>query len=214
MPKFDPKYFDEEFYKGKTKGAIRDKDSPFYRFFASRTDTCIKHIMEISHRGSKSDFSILDVGGGVGWEAHHYLEYGYDSHVCDVSSWAIENTVMPVERARKCDVRKLVSEYGENKFDLVIANRVLAYLPNNREAQRAINQLAAVSKKSILFAIICSDHKGAQVQKWTTGSGRLNYQPKSKYEEMFSKNKLWLNERLTDIMLGSDWDCVWWMCKE
>jgi len=212
--KFDKGYFDEDFYVTKAKGAIRDLDSPHYRTFAAKVAACLKWVPY----SSKKSFKILDVGCGVGWEAKHYREYGYDACGVDVSKWAYENSVLSPDKKYKGDVRNLTKmfrpeEYPKNVFDLVIANRVLAYLPDKREITKAIENLIAVSKRHLLFAIICSDHKGAQVQKWTKGSGRLSYLPKAWYEQRFKDQGLTLNETFTKIMLAGDWDCVWWYEK-
>lgn len=213
MKKFDENYFDEDFYKSGDKGAIRNLDSPHYRMFASKVDTCIQKMT--SHKKiRKVDFTILDVGCGVGWEAKHYIEYGYDAYGCDVSAWAFNNSVLP-DGHRFCgDIRRLVDVIPPAKFDLVIANRILAYLPSEEDIINALKQLIMFAKRNILLAIICSDHKGKMVQEWAKGSGRITFLPKAWYEKQFKSLGLMLRKDLTEIMLAGDWDCVWWLRKK
>jgi hypothetical protein len=208
MSRFNANYFDEEFYRGKGKGAIRDQDSPHYRAFAVRVDSCLR-AMEVD----KERFKVLDVGCGVGWEVKHYMDMGYDTAGADVSKWAHEHCVIPEWKHTCIDVRKLDTIYPADSIDLVIANRILAYLPKS-QAMRGVEQLVKVSRKHILCAIICSDHKGEMVRKWAKGSGRLNIEPKQEWLKRFAKLGLSIDERNTTIMTHRGWDCIWWLRKE
>lgn len=61
----DPKYFDEEFYKGKTKekGGERDLLYTSNREYGLRLGRVFRD--EVPY---PSDWTILDIGGGTGWD--------------------------------------------------------------------------------------------------------------------------------------------------
>lgn len=209
MTKFDAGYFDEDFYKGEGKGAVRNEDSPHYHFFTARVRWCLQR-----ERMEPNSTRILDIGCGIGWEPCHYLNAGYDAYGVDVSEWAYSNSVLPPGRKFVGDVRKLDKVFKSSEvFNLVVANRILAYLPSTGQIVRGMRQIVKLSSRFICFAIICSDHKGTKVQQWTKGSGRLTYMPKAWYEKWFKKLGLKLHKEYTDYMLQGDWDCVWFLEK-
>ena len=206
MSKYDKDYFDKDFFgdSGK-KGSQRDFDNPFYHFFVARVVYCIRNIIP----EEKKVETVLDLGCGMGFKVNLYLGHGFDAYGADVSKYAIENTIAPVGRCSIGDIRTFKAK---NKCDLVVAERVLGYLPA-RDSLRAIRNIAQSSKRYVLFAIICSDHKDKDRPKYGS-PGRLNINTKAWWEERFKRAGLKIHAQATKSMVGDDWDCIWWTEKE
>lgn len=195
----DEDYFDEDFYRGGGKGAVRDKDSPFYRMYASRVLSCI---------GGK-EYKILDVGCGMGIRTMHYVTAGEAVVGFDVSKWAYESTVLPEGRHVLGDVRKINTYFLYRAFDVVNVERVMAYLPEE-DARETVGRVVEVASKYVIFSIICSDHGDGKAAK-RGAPGRLNINTKQYWEELFVEVDLTLNEEYTKRMRAQGWDCIWFL---
>lgn len=198
-PYFDKDYFDRDFYTGETglKGNRRDQDCPGYNDWATR----IKQAF-----GSEIK-TVLDIGAGVGIRTLHHIENDYDAYPCDISDYARDNSVLP-DKHIQCDIRELYKI--DRTFDLVIAERVICYLPAEYALQ-ALQQIDKKADKYIAFNIICSDHKLDWAVEVGRKSNRLNIAPKKFWNELFSMFENWeLDKEKTDIMLNyGEADCFW-----
>ena len=198
---FDPKWFDESFYRG-SKGSKRDVVSPFYHFFVGRVLSTYK---DKSYEGMK----LLDIGCGMGLRTSIYRNHKIDAHGFDVSEWAKKNSILPPKRHTCGDARRVDEFFEKDFFDLVVPERVMAYLPKE-DAEATVQKLTSLTKKDIIFSIICADHlsearvKGGQ-------PGRINIAPKSFWLKCFEKAGLEINEEKTAIMCAGGWDCIWFL---
>ena len=202
---FNADWFDENFYRG-GKGSIRDKESPFYRMFVNRV---IETFGEEEYKG----LQLLDCGCGLGIRTNIYICQGFDAFGIDISKWAHENHVLEEGHHECVDLRWIPDGlFGIEKFDLLSVERVMGYIPK-RDAQKVVKNLVKLTKKNIIFSIICSDHSGSEAV--LRGSpGRINIAPKKFWLEIFKKAGLIVNGEKTAIMCKSDWDCVWFLEKE
>lgn len=204
--KFDSNFFDEEFYRSSEKapigiglkGAKRDGNSPYYIEYAAK--------MKEAFAGCEG-FSILDIGGGMGWRTMNHIENGFDAYACDISRWAFENSIMPSGKHYCMDIRDVGQI--ERQFDIVNVERILEYLPAS-EMFRALE--AAWSRVRpggfMVASIICSDHRDQSVV-FCAQPGRLNICPRDGWLEIFFDLGAKIDEDKTKIFLGNDWDCVW-----
>lgn len=204
---FDKNFFDEEFYLSKqkdahgdgVKGAKRDKLSWNMCEFSSKVDRCL------ANTGCKS---ILDIGGGIGVRTELYVKKEYDAYVCDISEWACQNSLMKDRHYCK-DIRN-IGEIGK-KFDVIITERIIEYLPT----EYAIDAMKSVYDnvdKYAFFSIVCSDHRDPNIPL-LGAPGRMNINKKSYWENLFSKFKWSIDKEKVDIMLENDWDCIWVLKK-
>ena len=201
--KFDPSWFDEGFYRG-SKGSIRDKESPFYHQFVNRV------LMTYKDK-SYEEMKLLDVGCGLGIRTMIYRKNKIDAYGLDVSRWAYENTALPDFKHFCGDVRKVGRFFELRSFDLVVAERIMGYIPK-KDAEFAVKRLASLTKKNIIFSIICSDHRSKQ-RVLSGAPGRINIAPKSFWLSCFEKASLKINIEKTAIMCQGGWDCVWFLEK-
>jgi 2-polyprenyl-3-methyl-5-hydroxy-6-metoxy-1,4-benzoquinol methylase len=199
--KFDPLWFDEGFYRG-GKGSIRDKESPFYRQFVNRV---LKTYEDKSYEGMR----LLDVGCGLGIRTAIYRENKIDAIGFDVSKWAYNNTVLPDFKHFCGDVRSVGGFFEHNSFDLVVAERIMGYVPR-QDAAIIVKRLAQMTKRNIIFSIICSDHKSKQ-RVLSGAPGRINIASKAFWLDCFRKANLKINIEKTAIMCKGGWDCVWFL---
>ena len=199
--KFDAKWFDEGFYRG-AKGSKRDEVSPFYHFFIGRVLSTYK---DKSYEGMK----LLDIGCGMGFRTNIYRNHKIDATGLDVSEWASENSVLPPKRHICGDIRYVHKLFTRKSFDLVVPERVMAYLPKE-DATLTVKRLAALTKKNIIFSIICADHL-SETRVKSGSPGRINIAPKSFWLDCFEKADLEINEEKTAIMCAGGWDCIWFL---
>lgn len=201
---FDAEYFDEEFYvcRTGTKGGKRDVEIPVFPFYVSLMLECF---------GGKG-FKFLDIGCGVGLRTMHYINAGEDAIGFDVSKYAYEHSALPDEKKVLGDVRNIAEIFPENSFDVINCERTMSYLPEE-DANEIIKNLAKVTKKYVMFAIICTDHKDQNLQ--VAGKpGRLNINTKEYWENLFFLNGLMIDFEKTKIMRPEYWDCTWVVRKQ
>lgn len=205
MAKFDPSFFDEEFYRSTKigpngiglKGAKRDSNSPFYVEYAWKVTKALADDPDCK--------TMLDIGGGVGYRSENHESEGRDVYTCDVSKWAADNSIRP-DKHYHLDIRKLSTI--NRQFDLVNVERVIEYLPA-RESLKALKEVDAVASKYIFLAIICADHVDGEGITVRAAPGRLNINTKAYWDGLFAKMPWTLDQAKTDIMLEGGWDCIW-----
>lgn len=196
---FNAEWFDESFYRG-GKGSIRDKESPFYHLFISRV---LATYGDKSYEGMK----LLDVGCGMGIRTMIYRRNRIDAYGLDISKWAFENSVLPEGKHFCGDTRKVSGFFEQRSFDLVVAERVMGYIPKE-DAAATVKRLASLTKKNIIFSIICLDHVSKQ-RVLSGAPGRINIAPKSFWSDCFGAANLKINKEKTAIMCKGGWDCIW-----
>jgi len=204
MDNFDKNFFDEEFYRMKTqdkkgvgiKGAKRDENSPFYKEFSGKVNRILKDKIK----------TILDIGGGLGIRTKNYVDLGFEAYCCDVSEWAYQNSVIGKEKHFCCDVRDIDTKVL-GIYDLVIAERILCYIPESG-IDKALDNIYNKCIRYAIFSIICSDHKD-QERPILGAPGRVNIRPKEYWLEKLNKFKWKIDEEKTKVMLENGWDCVW-----
>ena len=201
---FDSNWFDEDFYRG-GKGSIRDKESPFYHFFINRV---LQTYGDKSYEGMK----VLDVGCGMGIRTAIYRRHNIDAYGVDVSKWAHENNILPEGKHFCSDARNIQELFPANSFDLVVPERVMGYIPKINAA-KTVQKLASLTKKNIIFSIICSDHKSKE-RVISGAPGRINIAPKAFWLDCFKKANLEINVEKTAVMCKDGWDCIWFLEKQ
>ena len=194
---FKADYFDEDFYKSKTgvKGTHkRDENNMAYMEFSRR----VRQAFDINTK------TILDIGAGVGVRTINYINREFDAYPCDVSKYAYDNSKLP-ERHYLSDIRDL--KEVDRTFDIVIADRVLGYIPPE-DSLRALQAIDSKSDKYIILSIICLDHIDPAIVECAK-PGRINIQLKSFWNELFKSFPHWtLDKEKTDIMLQNGWSCI------
>lgn len=189
--KFSAEYFDEDFYVSKTgvKGFHRrDQNCPNFIEFARRIKEAFK---------DTDCRSILDIGAGTGIRTTNHIQNGFDAYPYDVSKYGYDNSVLP-NRHYLSDIRNLSSVH--RTFDIVIAERVLGYIPPE-DSEKAVSACFEKAKKYLVFSIICEDHPDKQGVVEVARPGRINIQMSSFWEDIFKKFKMTLDEEKTKIML-------------
>ena len=123
------KYYDKDYFHGATKSNYSDY---------AENDT---------HRGRAYDIkrkfpdaiTILDVGCAYGYVVKYLREMGYEAFGCDVSEYAISQSVCP----EYCKVGSVTDLPYKQKFDLVISTDVLEHLHND-DVAKAVSELKRV----------------------------------------------------------------------
>lgn len=196
---FKADYFDEDFYRCNTgtKGLHRrDVNHDVYKWFSERVHDCLK---------DTDCKTMLDIGAGIGIRTTNHIANGYDAYPCDVSTWACQNSVLP-DKHYIADVRDL--DRIKRNFDVVIAERVLGYIPKE-DSFKALKEVVSKARKFVFLSIICSDHRDQQIPI-TAKPGRINIQPRKFWEDLLNKiPNIELDIEKTKKMLKDDWDCLY-----
>jgi ubiquinone/menaquinone biosynthesis C-methylase UbiE len=101
--------------------------------------------------------------------------------------------------------------FPDNSFDVINCERTICYLPE-KYADKVIGQLKRVSKKYIVFTIICADHVDPNLPV-LGAPGRKNINTKAYWKNLFAKHELNIDEERTATMRGGGWDCIWVVTK-
>ena len=195
---FDAKQFDSDFYhcetgtKGKHK---RDVNHDVYLWFSERLTDAFK---------DTDCKSVLDIGAGLGIRTTNHIANGFDAYPCDVSQYGHDHSVLP-DKHYLADVRDLSKV--DRTFDIVIAERVLGYIPP-KDSLKALKQIDSKADKYIVFSIICSDHKDRNIVEIAKPL-RKNIQPQQFWLDLFAKFNWHFDEDKTNTFLKDDWSCIW-----
>lgn len=97
------------------------------------------------------DKATLDVGCGPGFFSQRLVQRGANVLACDLGPNLVERTKQRVGcRAQVADALRLVEEFGENRFDLVVSSECIEHTPSPIEALR---QMAGVLKPGGYLAV-------------------------------------------------------------
>jgi len=93
----------------------------------------------------------LDVGCGLGFFSERLVQRGADVVACDLGPNLVEQTKQRAGcRAQVADALRLVQQFGENRFDLVVSSECIEHTPSPIEALR---QMAGVLKPGGYLAV-------------------------------------------------------------
>jgi 2-polyprenyl-3-methyl-5-hydroxy-6-metoxy-1,4-benzoquinol methylase len=93
----------------------------------------------------------LDVGCGLGFFSQRLVQRGADVVACDLGPYLVEQTRQRAGcRAQFGDALRLVEEFGESRFDLVVSSECIEHTPSPIEALR---QMAGVLKPGGFLAV-------------------------------------------------------------
>jgi len=196
VKRFDDGYFDEKFFSASEdpeKGAMRGKLSPHDVFF-------INKVLEIFPEKSLTFF---DVGGGLGWRAKLLFERGRDVEYCDISKFAIENSVFN----GKGFVHDITKKFPPKKYDIVICNRVLGYLEESG-IKRALRNLKEIFEKYLILSVVTADHRDKWIRSVALQS-RKRLLSKKFYLDLFRELGLRIDKEKTFKIRRPAWDNVW-----
>jgi len=198
--KFDPAFFDENFYAG-LKGAVRNRDSADHYEFALRAWKIF----------GEQGYHWLDVGCGLGFVVRHLQNLREKAEGCDISEYAVKNAV-----THDIWKRNLLDfwQYG-GIWDIVICNRTLEYLPEDK-IQGALWNIKCIFFVALILVVIPTDHINPAIPLLGSDAiglsqGRLTMKPKSWWEKQFEEQGLFYDTLLTRAfkMHKPDWDGIY-----
>jgi 2-polyprenyl-3-methyl-5-hydroxy-6-metoxy-1,4-benzoquinol methylase len=93
----------------------------------------------------------LDVGCGLGFFSERLVKRGADVIACDLGPTLVERTKQRAGcHAQVADALRLVEQFGENRFDLVVSSECIEHTPAPGEALR---QMAGVLRPGGYLAV-------------------------------------------------------------
>lgn len=192
--KYDAKYFDEEFFEGRTgeKGGDRIRVPGGLGIVRGVID-----VLGAAFHGK----TFLDVGCGVGWFVKYLHERGEDACGVELSQYAVDRAV--THNVIQGDMRDL--SFIDTKYDVVFAWNVMAYLVQ-KDINRTIESLNALSNEYVVFGIVTTEG----LERRPHGKpGRLTMKPWQWWMDKFEKCGMFQDKELAEKINrhgGSDWN--------